>query len=616
MIRTFLILLVSLPVLLLAGCDDSEDSLKIGAKNFSESRIMAEMILALAEEQGIKSSGIVDYPTTPAILSAIKAGAVDIYPEFNGTGLVMLGQNPMTDGDAATARVKQLYEPLGLTWLDGFGFANNYGIAVRADRASELGLTRMSDLIAQAPSLTIAIEDDFLTRPLDGFDPMQQGYGMEFGTVDAVPLDQRIDVYDKLLNGDADVAEVYTTDGQISEYNLVLLEDDLNFFPIYQGMPLVRADALSRHPNLGASLAALAGKVTPELIQELNGRVDIEGRLPRAVARDALARLGLIDAGAVEALDPLLVSAESQFTEGPQSALVLRAVQKAFTGRDVQFSVTDNPLASVASGEARLALVGADSFYDLSSPAPTRIDGFEAVGAVGQGIVHLIASRNKVSNLGDITSVAVGPSDSTSARIGGTISGGLGLDAELVPVDGDDVAAMIAAVKDGDADATIIVAEEGNAGITSAMSVGGLRMMSLEGWSEGANLVRYPFLRQARIPGGTYAAQSRPVDTLRTQMVLAGPAPVVGDAVGDQGPAAVAVEALQPISGTAVATINAAIPGTLSIDPALPIAGSLAPVLPTPPASLNPDPDISILSLILVGFFVWLGWLLIRPEYR
>lgn len=615
MIRTFFISLISLPMLLLAGCDDSENSLKIGAKNFSESRIMAEMILALAEEQGIQSSGIVDYPTTPAILAAIKAGAVDIYPEFNGTGLVMLGQNPMTDGDAATARVKELYEPLGLTWLDGFGFANNYGIAVRADRASELGLTKMSDLISQAPSLTIAIEDDFLTRPLDGFDPMLQRYGMEFGTVDAVPLDQRSDVYDKLLNGDADVAEVYTTDGQISEYGLVLLEDDLNFFPIYQGMPLARADALSRHPALGPTLGALAGKITPELIRELNGRVDIEGRSPRAIARDALARLGLIDAGAVEAQDPLLISAEGQFTVGPQSALVLRAVQKAFAGRDVQFTITEDPLASVASGESRLALVGADSFYDLSAVAPTRVDGFEAVGAVGQGIIHLIASREKVSGLQDISSLAVGSPDSTSAQIGGTVADGLGLGAEMVPVDGD-VSAMIAAVKNGDADATVIVAEEGDATIAQAMAIGGLRMMSLDGWSEGANLVRYPFLRQARIPGGTYAAQSRPVDTLRTQMVLAGPAPVVGDAVGDQGPAAVAVEARQPISGTAVAAINAAIPGTLSIDPALPIAGSLAPVLPTPPASLNPDPDISILSLILVGFFVWLGWLLIRPEYR
>ena len=614
MIRKILIAVFALPIVLLSACDNADDDLKIGAKNFSESRILAEMVMALAEEQGIPTAGIVDYQTTPAILAALKAGSVDVYPEYNGTGLVMLGQNPMSDGDAATARVKELYDPLGLTWLDRFGFANNYGLAMRAERADALGITTISELVAQAPSLSIATEDDFMVRPLDGFNPMLQRYGMDFGNVDTVALDDRSQVYDKLINGDVDIAEVYTTDGQIAEYGLVVLKDDLGFFPIYEAMPIVRADALARFPGLGASLAALAGKITPELMQELNGRVDLEGRSPRAIARDALSRMDLIDAGAVEVQEPLLVSAEDHLTTGTQAALVLRAVQKAFTGRDVQFDVTDDPLGSVSDGNARLALVGADAFYDLSNPAPTLIDGFEAVASVGQNVVHLIGARESVATPADITKLAVGGDGSASARIGGIVSEGLDLKAELVPVDGD-TAALLDAVKTGKADAALIVAQEGDITISDAMAVGGLRLMPLVGWNEGSNLIRFPFLREARIPGGTYRAQSRPVETLRTQLVLAGPAPQTGDLVGDQGPAAVAVQT-QPISGTAVAGLNRSIPGDVAIDPALPIAGALAPVLPQPAAALNPDPDISILSLVLVGFFVWLGWLLIRPEYR
>lgn len=613
MIRRIFIAVAALP-LLLAGCGESESDLRIGAKNFSESRILAEMILALAEEQGVPAAGIVDYPTTPAILAAIEAGSLDIYPEYNGTGLVMLGQNPMTDGDAATARVKELYEPLGLTWLDGFGFANNYGLALRAERAEELGAAAISDLVDFAPSLSIATEDDFMVRPLDGFDPLQQRYGMVFGAVDAVSLDDREQVYDKLINGDVDLAEVYTTDGQISEYGLVLLEDDLSFFPIYEAMPLARAEALSRHPELGRALAALGGKITPELMRELNGRVDLEGRSPRAVARDALARLGLVDAGAVETQEPLMVAAEGHMTQGTNAALVLRAVQKAFTGRDVQFGVADDPLARVAAGEARLALVGADAFYDLSVPAPTRIERFEAVAAVGQSVVHLIGKGDDVSALADIETLAVGRANSASARIGKIVSEGLGLGSEIRPMEGG-TAAILAAVRAGDADAALIVALEGDFGVAAAMADGGLRLVSLDGWNEGANLVRYPFLREARIAAGTYRNQQDVVETLRSQLVLAGPAPVEGDAVGDQGPAAVAVS-VQPISATAVAELNDSIPGDLRVDPALPIAGSLAPELPRPAAELNPDPDISILSLILVAFFIWLGWLLIRPDYR
>ncbi|MGB3244111.1 MAG: glycine betaine ABC transporter substrate-binding protein [Sulfitobacter sp.] len=610
--RRFLTLL-ALPFLLFA-CDDATPDLRIGAKNFSESRILAEMILALVEEQGVPSSGIVDYPTTPAIMAAIKGGSVDIYPEYNGTGLVMLGQNPMSDGAQATARVKELYGPLGLTWLDGFGFDNTYGLAMRADRASELAVQTISDLVPSAGSLAIAVEDDFTVRPLDGLEPMIQRYGMSFGRVDEVLLGEREQVYDKLLNGDVDIAEVYTTDGQIAEYGLVLLEDDLNFFSAYDAMPMVRAEVLSRYPELGPAIAALAGKITPELIQSLNGRVDLEGRSPRAVARDALARLGLIDAGAVQTQEPLVIATEANFAEGAQGALVLRAVQKAFTGRDAQYGTSDNPLDAVAAGDARLALVGAEAFYDLSNPAPERIEGFEAVAAAGQSVLHLIGSREPVSSLDEIKTLAVSGAGSSSARIAPLIIDGLGLSAQTVSVEGG-TAEVLAAVSNGTADAALVMTVEGDPAVGAAMVDRSKRLFSLDGWSDGANLVRFPFLREARIAANTYTGQLTPVETLRTQLVLAGPAPEQGDAVGDQGPAAVAVE-LQPIPGSTVKLLNASIPGNLAVDPALPLAASLAPELPHPPAALNPSPGTSILSLILVGFFIWLGWLLIRPDYR
>ncbi|MFZ5961554.1 glycine betaine ABC transporter substrate-binding protein [Thalassococcus sp. BH17M4-6] len=611
--KRFFLTLLALPVLL-AGCDDATPDLRIGAKNFSESRILAEMILALAEEQDVPTSGIVDYPTTPAIMAAIKDGSLDIYPEYNGTGLVMLGQNPISDGAAATARVKELYGPLGLTWLDGFGFANNYGLAMRADRAAELGVERISDLVPSAGDLAIAVEEDFTGRPLDGLAPMSQRYGMTFGSVDVVPLDDRERVYDKLLRSEVDVAEIYTTDGQIAEYGLVVLEDDLDFFPIYDALPLARADALSRHGVLGPALASLAGKVTPELIQSLNGRVDLEGRSPRAVARDALARMDLIDAGAVQTPDPLVIATEANFADGAQGALVLHAVQKAFPGRDAQFGAVTDPLDAVGAGDARLALVGADAFYDLSNPAPARIAGFEAVAAVGQSVLHLIGSRDAVTSIDGIETLAIGGEGSSSARIAALVIDALGLSAQTVAVDGD-TAQVLAAVSDGTADAALIMTVEGDPAVAAAMADRSKRLFSVDGWSDGANLVRFPFLREARIAANTYAGQLTPVETLRTQLVLAGPAPQQDDAVGDQGPAAVTVDQ-QPLPGSTVAQLNAAIPGNLAVDPALPLAASLAPVLPQPPAALNPSPGISILSLILVAFFIWLGWLLIRPEYR
>ncbi len=607
---------VFLAVFALAGCGENERGIKIGAKNFGESRILAHMMSALAQQQGLPVEGVVDYPSTQAIMEALKRGDIDAYPDYNGTGLVMLGQNPIADGDAATARVKELYEPLGLSWRARFGFANDYGLAMRAERAAELSIASISELVSRAGSLTIGIEDDFEKRPLDGYQPLTGRYGLSFASVDAVALSDRGQLYDKLLDGDIDVAEVYTTDGQIADYGLILLEDDLQFFPAYQAAPLARAASLSTYTGLGAVLDALGGKIDAEAMQDLNRKVEIEGRLPEAVARDALARMELIDSGAVIADDPLLIAASPLVSEGEAASAALRAARNAFRGRDVQIAPSADPLAAVAAGDARLALVGADSFFDVSTPAPTRDDRLEAVAVVARNLVHVLTRIDGPTRLDGAESLAVGPLGSSSQRIGSLLISGLGLSATPVPVAGGSAAAMVAAVADGKADAAVIPAPEGDKALIDAMAAAdGLRLIAITGWNEGANLVRFPFLRETRISSGVYPGQFGAVETLGTQLVLAGPAPVIGDAVGDLGPSSVAVS-LSPISGAAVKALNDAIPGSLLIDPTLKQAAALAPELPKPPASINPSADVSILSLGVVIFLVLVVWLYIRPEYR
>lgn len=602
-------------VLGLGGCGDSKDKINIGAKNFGESRILAEMMAALAEKQGVPVAGIVDYPTTQVILEALKRGDIDAYPDYNGTGLVMLGQNPTSDGDEAMARVKEIYEPLGLSWLKRFGFANNYGLAVRQEQADELGLASISELVIHAPRLTIAIEDDFEKRPLDGFAPMTTRYGMEFGNVDVVALDDRGTIYDRLIDGDVDVIEVYTTDGQIADYGLVVLEDDAEFFPVYEAAPLVRADALAMHAGLGVALDTLAGKIDADVMRELNGRVEIEGHSPRAVARDALARLGLIDSGAVVTEDPLLIATEPPFTGGTVEATALRAARQAFQGRNVQILPQAAPLEDVASGRARLALVSADAFFDVTTPAPIQIPGYEAVAAAGEALVHIVAARDGIETLADAKTIAVGPAGSSSERIATVLISGLGLGASPLAVDAGTADALMEAVESGSADAAVVLAVEGDDAIDQGFMRGGLQLMSPEGWKEGANLVRFPFLREARLSGNTYRGQLNPVETLRTQLVLAGPAPNTSDMVGDQGPSSISVS-LSPISNDAVETLNGSIPGEVLVDPVLPLAAALSPVLPEAPAAVNPSPDISILSLVIVIGLVWIFWLYARPKYR
>ena len=614
--RTFIAVLAA--IVALAGCTEEEGKIRIGAKNFGESKILAHMMAAVAEEQGLPVEGVVEYENTPAILEALKRGDIDAYPEYNGTGLVMLGQSPLADGDAATERVKQIFEPLGISWRERVGFANNYGLAMLPERAEEMRLTDMSQLVRRSSELTLGIEDDFSTRPLDGLTPMTQRYGFEFGNVTDVPLSDRGQLYDQLLDGEVDVIEVYTTDGQIADYGLTLLEDDLQFFPVYELAPIVRLDTLSKFPALGGALDALAGKFSNEEMQALNRRVDLEGRSPDAVARDALARLGLISSGAVESEDPLMIAASPLLAESDLAGTALRAARRAYVGREVTIDPSHDPLGEIANGNARLAMVGAESFFDLSGPTPVRFEQFESLASVGSNAIHLVSPTgdNGINSLDEATALIVGPDGSASHRIGTILKDALGLSADLTSSDAASAGDLLAQL-DAKGKIAVIPAPIGSDVVKEAFAGAELKLLPVEGWTEGANLVKYPFLRQTRIPSGAYDLVFVPVETLSSQAVIAGPAPDVNaEAVGDQGPGATAATGLKPVPTSTVLELAAGVAGGDVIDPVLPLAAAFAPQLPEPPAAMNPSADVSILNVALVLMFVWLFWLYVRRDVR
>ncbi|WP_208354001.1 glycine betaine ABC transporter substrate-binding protein [Pseudaestuariivita rosea] len=597
-------LFVILCLIGLVGCDDASDTLKIGGKEFSESTILSEMIAALAEDSGIAVTRRTNLGSTLVNLEALKRGEIDIYPEYNGTGLVMLGQPAMSDGNAAMERVRSLYQPLGLAWSDRFGFANNYGLAMRADRADELGITSISGLVAHADGLTIGIEADFQTRPLDGFEPMTARYGMQFDAVNAVPLEDRTSLYDSLLDGSADVIEVYTTDGQLADLNLLLLEDDLQFFPVYQAAALVRADALVRFPELQTVLNRLAGKLDAATMQRLNSQVDRDTLAPGDVARAALAEMGLLDTGdELDISEPVLIAHSPFISSDPEERTALRAVRSAYPGRRVLLQERTDPLAAVGSGDVPIAMVAAVEFADLQNDGSLLTRPFEAFGVVGQAYVHIVG-RGNIRNLSEVEVLATGPVGSASHRTAQIIA--TAFDAMTVtPV--NDLAGA-------DADAILIIAPIGSPIVQDMLQNGSL--LAINGWDSGNNLVRFPQLRQARIPSDSYDGQTGTTETLASQLVLAGPVVVDTDAVGPQGPGASIPTEVAALSDRTVRALHQALGQTIGLDPAIRAAPALAPMLPAPPAAVNPSPAVSVMTALVFIMFGWLIWLYMRPERR
>jgi len=264
----------------------------VASKPFGESYVLAEMFARLMEARGIEVERRPGLGATEIAFGALRQGAIDVYPEYTGTGLLaILGERPPNDRRAAFRRVAEEFRGRwGVRWLPPLGFENTYAIAVRPATADSLGLRTLSDLARVAGRLTAGFSPDFIGRA-DGLEGLRRVYGIDPGSVHA--LYQAVK-YQALAAGEVDVIDGYSTDGQIARYDLVVLEDDRGFFPPYDAAPLVSRHLAEDRPDAVAALTELGGLLDETTMRALNRRVEVDGEDVAAVAADALARLGLV----------------------------------------------------------------------------------------------------------------------------------------------------------------------------------------------------------------------------------------------------------------------------------------------------------------------------------
>ncbi|MEL6424846.1 MAG: hypothetical protein AAFQ33_05255, partial [Pseudomonadota bacterium] len=332
--------------------------------------------------------------------------------------------------------------------------------------------------------------------------------------------------------------------------------------------------------------------------------VDQDALAPREVARAALAEMGLIEADAgLDVSEPVLVAHSPLIGADAETGTALRAVREAYPGRRVLLQSEPDPLAAVGTGDAPLALVAAVEFAALEDGGELSPRPFEAFGVAGQAYVHLIG-RGDTRRFADVATLATGPEGSASHRA-----------AQIIAAAVDDLSLVSTEdLSSADADAALVLAPIGSSVVQGLLEGG--RLLPIDGWDSGNNLVRFPQLRQARIPAGSYAGQIFAVETLSSQLVLAGPVVVDTDAVGPQGPgASIPTEVSALSDGTVIALNNALGQGT-GLDPAIRAAPALTPLLPSPPAAVNPSSAISLMTALVLVMFGWLIWLYARPERR
>jgi osmoprotectant transport system permease protein len=268
-----------------AGCAPAA-GVTIASKQDAETTLLAEMGTQLCRGVGVAARHNQGLGGTPVVWQAILAGEVDAYPEYTGTIALQILHDPTLTDDAA---LRAALAPLGVGMSRPLGFANNYALGMRADRAAELGIRSISDL-RRHPTLRMRFSSEFMGRA-DGWPGLRQRYGMPH--TDVAGMDHQL-AYRGLTAGDVDVTDLYTTDAEIRTRNLAVLADDRSFFPTYQAVFVYRLDLEHRAPAAVAALRRLEGKLAQPAMIGLNERAK-RGEEPSQVAASFLNSLGFAE---------------------------------------------------------------------------------------------------------------------------------------------------------------------------------------------------------------------------------------------------------------------------------------------------------------------------------
>lgn len=292
-------------------------TVNVGSKDFTEQFILGHMYIGVLEDLGITAEDRLNLGGTQIAQEALVNGDIHLYPEYTGTALLeVLGLEfeDVVGGGSATPGATPIASPVagadasqvvydlvsgeylaqfGLVWLERSPANNTQALAVPRNFSEEQGVTTISQLAEIAGELTISAPSDFPERT-DGLLGLQRVYGAGFEEIEVLPVAPGVK-YQALLDGEAQVVLAFGTDGQITGYDLVVLEDDLGLWPPYNIAPVVRQEVLDAYPEVEERFNAVTTILTDEILSDLNWRVDGDDKQePQDVANDFLTENGLI----------------------------------------------------------------------------------------------------------------------------------------------------------------------------------------------------------------------------------------------------------------------------------------------------------------------------------
>jgi osmoprotectant transport system substrate-binding protein/osmoprotectant transport system permease protein len=252
-----LLLLFLIPVA--AVIPASASPVIIGSKKFTESYVLGEIARRALNDAGVATEHRQGMGGTIILWQALQGGQIDAYPEYTGT----IAQEILKNGQQLSFHeIRDALGKLGVGMTEPLGFDNTYALVMRRSEAQRLGIRTISDL-RKHPELKIGLTHEFLDRR-DGWRPLRESYGLPQQSV--IGIDHALG-YSALANGSIDLKDAYSTDAKIEENDLVILEDDVRFFPKYQAVFLFRS---SMSPGAISALRRLEGTLDQKRMIHFN----------------------------------------------------------------------------------------------------------------------------------------------------------------------------------------------------------------------------------------------------------------------------------------------------------------------------------------------------------
>lgn len=278
-----LFLLALISMLILSACGSSGTSggggstptstkvpITVGSKLDLDGHLLGEMYVLLLQKAGYTVHSKLALGDNATLLAAIKSGTVDLYPEFTGTGLSILGIKSSYNPEQDYQTVKNGYEQqFHITWLDQAPLNDGYALCTTKAESQKLGVTTLSQLASKVSTLTLATQSDGIPF----FDALKNTYGFSTSSFKSVTKVAYAIGFAAVKSGAAQITECYTTDGSVATQGFVFLTDDKHGFTEFHPAPIVRDPVLQADPGIAPALNAMAPKMTTDVNVMLQDQV-------------------------------------------------------------------------------------------------------------------------------------------------------------------------------------------------------------------------------------------------------------------------------------------------------------------------------------------------------